>query len=221
MTLSSEADRAAYRLRVTGLVQGVGFRPFVHRLALRHHLAGWVRNTTGDVQIAIEGEPAELDEFVAELRLDAPPLARIQAVGLLPAEVEGLERFKILASARETDRRQPVAPDVGICSACEAELFDPANRRYRYPFITCTDCGPRYTVIEAMPYDRERTSMVAFQQCPACRAEYEDPGDRRCHSETNSCPTCGPRLSFTSRGEWVLKPKQALALAAELLRRGE
>jgi hydrogenase maturation protein HypF len=221
VTLSSEADRAAYRLRVTGLVQGVGFRPFVHRLALRHHLAGWVRNTTGDVQIAIEGEPAELDEFVAELRLDAPPLARIQAVGLLPAEVEGLERFKILASARETDRRQPVAPDVGICSACEAELFDPANRRYRYPFITCTDCGPRYTVIEAMPYDRERTSMVAFQQCPACRAEYEDPGDRRCHSETNSCPTCGPRLSFTSRGEWVLKPKQALALAAELLRRGE
>jgi len=220
MTTALSPDRAAYRLRVTGLVQGVGFRPFVHRLALRHQLGGWVRNTTGDVQIAVEGAPAELEAFVAELRQEAPPLARIEAVGVDPAEVEGLDRFVILASAREADRRQPVSPDVGICSACEAELFDPANRRYRYPFITCTDCGPRYTVIDAMPYDRERSSMARFRQCPSCLAEYADPGDRRCHSETNSCPSCGPRICFTAGGPGVTDTRAALAGAVRLLSRG-
>ncbi len=213
--------RAARRLRVSGLVQGVGFRPFVHRLALRHRLGGWVRNASGDVQIAIEGDPSEVDAFLAELRSEAPPLARIETVALEAGAPEGLERFSILKSAQEADRRQPVSPDVAVCAACEAELFDPANRRYRYPFITCTDCGPRFTVIEGLPYDRERTSMAAFRQCPVCVAEYEAPGDRRYHSETNSCPTCGPKLSFGSLGtRWTAKPKEALRLAAELLRRG-
>ena len=220
VSLSPKSPRVAYRLRVTGLVQGVGFRPFVHRLALRHHLAGWVRNATGDVQIAVEGPPAELDEFVAELRLEAPPLARIEALALEPALVEGLEQFAILASARELDRRQPVSPDVATCSACEAELFDPANRRFHYPFITCTDCGPRYTVIESMPYDRERTSMARFRQCPACLAEYRDPLDRRYHSETNSCPVCGPRLCFVAGGPGITNTAAALAGAAKLLTRG-
>jgi hydrogenase maturation protein HypF len=222
MTATLATPRTAYRLQVTGLVQGVGFRPFVHRLALQHHLHGWVRNASGDVQIAVEGSPADLHEFVAELQLTAPRLARIEAVAMQLAEVEGFERFAILASAAEADRRQPVSPDVALCAACEAELFDPASRRFRYPFITCTDCGPRYTVIGSLPYDRERTSMVAFQQCPACLAEYRDPADRRYHSETNSCSCCGPRLSFGSAdGHWVMKPKEALRLAAELLRRGE
>src|SRR6185503_19542693 len=182
------------------LVQGVGFRPFVHRLAQRHHLGGWVRNGGGDVQIAVEGAARELDEFLAELRVEAPPLARIEAVAVESAPAEGVEEFSILASALENDRRQPVSPDVGICSVCEAELFDPANRRYRYPFITCTDCGPRYTVIESLPYDRERTTMRSFTQCPACRGEYETPGDRRHHSETNSCPECGPTLWLERTG---------------------
>ena len=214
------SDRAAYRLRVTGLVQGVGFRPFVHRLALRHHLDGWVRNATGDVQIVVEGPPDELDEFVTELRLEAPPLARIETVAWEPVLVEGLERFTILASARESDRRQPVSPDVGVCSACEAELFDPDNRRFHYPFITCTDCGPRYTVIESMPYDRERTSMSAFRQCPACLGEYGEPGDRRYHSETNSCPACGPRLCFSASSLGATETGAALAGAVRLLTQG-
>jgi len=214
------SDRAAYRLRVTGLVQGVGFRPFVHRLAVRHHLAGWVRNATGGVQIAVEGPPEELDGFVTDLRREAPPLARIEAVALESAVVEGLERFAILVSEREADQRQPVSPDVGVCSACEAELFDSANRRFRYPFITCTDCGPRYTVIESMPYDRERTSMAAFRQCPACLAEYGEPGDRRYHSETNSCPACGPRLCFSATSPGVTDSGAALAGAGRLLARG-
>ena len=220
VTTAPEPERVACRLRVTGLVQGVGFRPFVHRLALRHHLGGWVRNATGDVQIAVEGLPAALEEFVTGLRVEAPPLARIEALAREPGEVLGLEDFSILPSAQESGRRQPVSPDVGICSACEAELFDPANRRFRYPFITCTDCGPRYTVIESMPYDRERTSMAAFRQCPACLAEYHDPADRRYHSETNSCPECGPRLCFSAGNPGITDSTAALAGAAGILAGG-
>ena len=220
VTTALEPKRVACRLRVTGLVQGVGFRPFVHRLALRHQLGGWVRNATGDVQIAVEGLPAALEEFIAGLRMEAPPLARIEALTREPGEVLGLEVFSILPSAQESGRRQPVSPDVGICSACEAELFDPANRRFRYPFITCTDCGPRYTVIESMPYDRERTSMAAFRQCPACLAEYHDPADRRYHSETNSCPECGPRLWCSAGGPATAGSGAALERAAQILARG-
>jgi hydrogenase maturation protein HypF len=220
MVTTLEPERAAFRLRVTGLVQGVGFRPFVHRLALRHHLGGWVRNATGDVQIAVEGVPAALEEFIAGLRGEAPPLARIETLAREPGEVLGLEHFSILPSARESGRRQPVSPDVGICSACEAELFDPANRRFRYPFITCTDCGPRYTVIESMPYDRERTSMAVFRQCPACLAEYHDPADRRYHSETNSCPECGPRLSMSAGSPGIADSAAALTGAAQILAGG-
>lgn len=213
------AARAALRVSVTGLVQGVGFRPFVHRLALRHGLAGSVRNAAGSVQIAVEGDAAELDAFCVELRRDAPPLARIDAMVREPGEPLGLDRFLILASAEAPDGRLPVSPDVGICAACLRELFDPANRRYRYPFITCTDCGPRYTVIAAMPYDRERTSMAAFSQCPQCLAEYASPGDRRHHSETNSCDYCGPRLRFGA-SPWTRDYETPLTQALAVLGRG-
>ncbi len=195
-----DGPRAACTLRVTGVVQGVGFRPFVHRLALLHGLAGWVRNASGAVQIHVEGPADALDAFADRLRHDAPVLARVEAVGREDLAAEGLRGFTILPSLDEPGRRQPVSPDVALCAACEAELFDPANRRYRYPFITCTDCGPRFTVIEAMPYDRERTSMRAFPQCPECLAEYLFEGDRRFHSETNSCPRCGPRVWFELPG---------------------
>jgi hydrogenase maturation protein HypF len=213
--------RQALRLQVAGVVQGVGFRPFVYRLALRHGLAGWVRNSAGDVQIEVEGGPAALDAFVRELRSEAPPLARIELVETETCVPAGWETFTIRESRDEPDRRQPVAPDVALCAACERELFDQANRRYRYPFITCTDCGPRFTVIEAMPYDRERTSMRAFAQCPECLREYRTPGDRRYHSETNSCPACGPRLWLERPGGRPLAPfADPLASAARLLRAG-
>jgi hydrogenase maturation protein HypF len=188
--------RAALRLDVTGVVQGVGFRPFVHRLALRHGLAGWVRNASGEVQIEVEGTGAGLEGFLRELREEAPPLARIDRVQTQPSLPTDIDGFSILQSADESNRRQPVPPDAAICAACEAELFDPSDRRYRYPFITCTDCGPRFTVIDALPYDRERTSMRRFTQCSACVREYDAPGDRRFHSETNSCPVCGPRVWY-------------------------
>ncbi len=214
-------ERAARHVRVTGLVQGVGFRPFVHRLALRHHLGGWVRNASGDVQIEIEGGGPELDGFLSALEREAPPLARIEAVEVAAIEARGQERFRIVTSAESVDGRQPVSPDVALCPACEDELFDPSNRRHRYPFITCTDCGPRFTIIDTMPYDRERTSMAAFRQCPACAREYRTPGDRRHHSETNSCPSCGPKLWYWSLDRcWLNGTEGALAAGAALLREG-
>jgi len=186
--------RSGARLSVRGVVQGVGFRPFVHRLAVRCGLAGWVRNSSGDVQIHVEGAPEDIASFRLGLGTDAPPLAHIDEVRSEPCEPTNLTTFTILESRTEVGRRQSISPDVALCTACEAELFDRHNRRYRYPFITCTDCGPRFTVIEAMPYDRERTSMRAFKQCDACSREYTTPGDRRYYSETNSCLACGPRL---------------------------
>jgi len=214
--------REALVVRVTGLVQGVGFRPFVHRLAGRHGLAGWVRNTAGSVEIDVEGSPGELRAFLAELHAEAPPLARIEAVESRSHAVSGRSGFAIRASVSEPGATLPVSPDVATCPACLAEMTDPDNRRYRYPFITCTDCGPRFTVIEAMPYDRQRTSMRAFSQCPACLAEYGTPGNRRHHSETNSCPACGPRIWCTDgRGTPLTQgTDETLEAAASLLRLG-
>jgi hydrogenase maturation protein HypF len=209
------------RLFVRGLVQGVGFRPFVYRLARRHGLAGWVRNASGEVEITVEGPAAHLAAFRRALEAEAPTLARITSVEEAAADASGADDFRILESAAAPDRRQPVAPDVATCAACEAELRDPANRRHRYPFITCTDCGPRFTVIDSMPYDRERTSMRAFSQCDACRQEYTDPGNRRYHSETNSCPACGPRVWLEDAdGATLASGDDAIRAAAAALRAG-
>ena len=213
----------ALTVSVKGVVQGVGFRPFVHRLAIRYGLAGWVRNEAGEVRIQIEGGGRNVRAFLRDLETSAPPLTRIDSLEKLPRELCNATDFTIVESTDQPDRRQPVSPDVAICEACKAELFDPQNRRYRYPFITCTDCGPRYTVIEAMPYDRARTSMRVFEQCPDCMREYVTPSDRRYHSETNSCPACGPTL-------WLEYPRDvssaatgaaALELAANVLADGK
>jgi len=221
MTLVA-APREAALLTVTGVVQGVGFRPFVHRLAVQRNIGGWVRNEAGVVRIALEGRPEDVSDLIASLRREAPPLARIDAILREAVRPSGAESFAILASAAGVRGAQPVAPDVALCPACAAELRDPANRRFRYPFITCTDCGPRFSVIETVPYDRERTSMRAFTPCPACAAEYETPGDRRHHCESNSCPACGPRLWLAAPNARVLAEgsARALALAAALLARG-
>lgn len=192
--IRSVQGRQAVELHVTGVVQGVGFRPFVHRLAMRHGLEGWVRNESGEVRIHVEGAPPQLTGFVAELRSEAPPLARIDRLDVTRTTPGTSRGFSIAGSTSSRDARLPVSPDVAMCGACEQELFDPSDRRHRYAFVTCTDCGPRYTVIESMPYDRERTSMSAFPQCPECLKEYWTPAHRRYHSETNSCAECGPRV---------------------------
>ncbi len=206
---------------VRGVVQGVGFRPFVHRLAERHHLSGWVRNEAGAVRVLAQGTPPDVGAFLTELRSDLPPLARIDALEVEERDPEPLRGFRVLASDLRPVGRLPVSPDVALCAACEAELLDPTNRRHRYPFITCTDCGPRFTVIESMPYDRERSTMRAFEQCRECSREYEDPADRRYHSETNSCPACGPQVWLEGGDETVLgREDGAIHRAAELLVRG-
>ena len=203
----------AVEARVLGVVQGVGFRPFVHRLAMRHGLCGWVRNEAGAVRLFTQGAPPDVQGFLAALRTELPPLARIDALDVEETASRPLEGFRVIASDLTPVGRLPVSPDVATCPACEAELFDPANRRHRYPFITCTDCGPRFTVIEAMPYDRERSTMKAFAQCAACLGEYQDPTDRRYHSETNSCPVCGPSLWLESEDAGC-PPRGASALVA-------
>ncbi|MGB5304405.1 MAG: carbamoyltransferase HypF [Gemmatimonadota bacterium] len=208
-------------MHVTGLVQGVGFRPFVHRLAVRNDLAGWVRNESGEVYLEVEGQAHAVEAFVQALRTEAPVLARIETLESEVVPPRGATDFRVLESLA-TEGRLPVSPDVATCAACRAELFDPEDRRFRYPFITCTDCGPRYTVIETMPYDRVRTAMRAFPQCPTCRDEYTDPANRRFHSETNSCADCGPGVWLTGPdGTRIGSGTEAIEAAAGMLARGD
>ena len=183
----------AVRIRVTGVVQGVGFRPFVWRLANELHLAGWVRNDAAGVEIHAEG--ANLDALLARLKSEAPPLARVDAVSAQPVATEKQTGFTIIESAGGKVSTA-IGHDTVPCAACLSELFDPANRRYRHPFITCTHCGPRYTVTRRLPYDRPQTSLAPFPFCPDCQREYSDPADRRFHAETTCCPNCGPRLQL-------------------------
>ena len=217
----SRSGRQGLRVHVTGVVQGVGFRPFVHRLALDSGLAGWVRNESGEVFLEIEGPADSLEAFLTRLRAEAPVLARIDGLETEPVPARGIEGFRVLESVA-TGGRLPVSPDVATCEPCLDELFDPDDRRYRYPFITCTDCGPRYTVIEDMPYDRVRTSMRTFPQCDGCRREYTDPANRRFHSETNSCPACGPRVWLeVPGGQPAEAGDHAIGAAASRLIAGE
>ncbi|HVY62893.1 MAG TPA: acylphosphatase, partial [Planctomycetota bacterium] len=211
-------------IAVHGTVQGVGFRPFVHGLAGRHELAGFVRNVSGDVEIEVEGEGAEVERFVTELRRDAPPLAKIESVEVKPLAPRGEHVFRIEeSSASPGAKARLVPPDAATCPECLRELLDPADRRYRYPFINCTHCGPRFTIIDDLPYDRARTSMARFTLCARCRSEYENPRDRRFHAEPIACPACGPTLTF--RADAAARPSArgdaALAAAVKLLQAGE
>lgn len=221
---AAQGSRAAVeslRLVVAGRVQGVGFRPFVYRLANALALGGWVRNCSGQVEIHLVGPTPALECFARRLLKDAPPLARPRIVEQrrLPAE-EQTGGFHILPSDAESRPEIHLPPDYFCCDDCLAELRDPQARRYRYPFINCTQCGPRYTLIERLPYDRPNTTMAGFPLCAECQAEYQDPLDRRFHAEPLACPVCGPELSFESREEFVTGNEQALARAVEQLRQG-
>jgi len=188
------------RITVTGVVQGVGFRPFVHRIASELGLMGFVGNDSGAVFVEIQGDRAVLDEFGRRLRAEAPPLARIGAVAVTDLEPDAafLREFRIVASRAVTGATTPIPPDVAVCDDCVAELFDSRDRRYRHPFVTCTNCGPRFTIIRELPYDRPSTTMSAFAMCARCAAEYHDPADRRFHAQPIACPDCGPSLCFRS-----------------------
>jgi hydrogenase maturation protein HypF len=183
------------RVRVTGAVQGVGFRPFVHGLALRCGLSGFVLNDEAGVLVEIEG--TEFDTFLTALRRDRPPLARIDAVDVMPVPHKREQGFAIRESARAGGGRTRLVPDSAPCRACLGDMFDAASRFHLYPFVTCTQCGPRFTITRRLPYDRANTAMAEFVLCDACAAEYGNPADRRFHAETMACPACGPRLSHT------------------------
>ncbi|MEV1293066.1 carbamoyltransferase HypF [Pseudonocardia sp. NPDC049635] len=184
------------RAVVTGVVQGVGFRPFVHRLATALELGGLVGNDSAAVFLEVEGPPAALDEFDRRLRTEAPPLARIESVHWTDLRATGAGAFRIDGSRASGGAATTVPPDVATCAACLRELFDPADRRYRHPFVTCTDCGPRFTIIRGLPYDRPATTMAGFAMCERCAAEYADPADRRFHAQPVACPDCGPVLTY-------------------------
>ena len=212
---------AARRWLIAGRVQGVGFRPFVYRLAEEHRLTGWVQNRLGEVEVLAQGAPAALEAFAQALLERAPPLARPRIITTESATPELCSDFRIRESTSEADAQVHVPPDYSACDDCLRELTDPLDRRYRYPFINCTQCGPRYTLIERLPYDRPNTTMRAFPLCPACEREYRDPRDRRFHAEPIACPVCGPRLQFHSADDDVIDdPAAALQAAGTALRAG-
>ena len=195
------------RIEVQGIVQGVEFRPFVYSLARRLDLTGFVRNHSRGVSIEIEGSPTALSQFVSSLRCDGPPLAQIDSIDVSAISTDSDHDFRIVASEPIDSASTPVSPDVAPCDECLRELSDPADRRSRYPFINCTNCGPRYTIVRDLPYDRALTTMSNFPMCAACETEYHDPADRRYHAQPNACSTCGPSLWFVG-GETT---KQQLA----------
>jgi len=185
------------KIHVTGIVQGVGFRPFVYQIATRAKLTGWVANTSAGVDIEIQGDVSALDEFLRALRDEKPPLARIDSIDVNDAPSNGqpqFDRFEIRESVSVAGAFQPISPDISICPDCLRELFDPQDRRYRYPFINCTNCGPRFTIIEDIPYDRPKTTMKTFPMCDDCAREYHDPMNRRFHAQPVACHKCGPKV---------------------------
>src|ERR687895_582374 len=212
--------RERREVSVRGIVQGVGFRPFIYAQARRHELSGLVRNDADGVRIEVEGAPEDLERFVRVLEEDPPPLAMVESVFWQPLATLGDREFRIEESREGLRRQALVSPDVATCDDCLAELLDPTDRRYRYPFTNCTNCGPRFTITRSVPYDRAMTTMAHFEMCPECQREYDDPSDRRFHAQPNACPVCGPRAKVLDRFGHELhgKPDDPILRTARMLR---
>ena len=209
-------------IHVSGIVQGVGFRPFIYGLAARLGLKGWVRNTSAGVDIQVDGTAEAIDSFLRSLKSELPPLARIDSIEATYEDPRGFSSFEIVTSETLEGAFQPISPDVSICPDCLRELLDPADRRFRYPFINCTNCGPRFTIITDIPYDRPNTTMSSFEMCPDCAAEYTNPLDRRFHAQPTACPVCGPHVWLEGvDGRRVAERDDAILAAQELLAGGK
>ncbi len=204
------------RLHFSGIVQGVGFRPFLYRTAEKFGLKGFVKNTGAGVTLEVEG--GRLPEFIRYITRHAPPLSRIETLRLEELPARNSKEFKILESDARGQKHVMVSPDIALCAACRKEMDDPGDRRYQYPFTNCTDCGPRFTIIEGLPYDRPKTTMKKFAMCPECHREYMNPGDRRYHAQPVSCPDCGPRLQLRAKGR--IAKANAPGEAIKLLKKG-
>ncbi len=214
--------KKALQIKVIGIVQGVGFRPFVYRLARGHSLSGWVLNSPEGVSLHVEGPEEDLEGFLKELSIEAPPHARIYRIEVKEVSPEGFETFEVIRAEKEGTLELDILPDLGICKDCLRELFSEGDRRYRYPFISCTNCGPRFSILETIPYERENTTMKIFPLCPECKGEYENPLDRRFHAEPIACPHCGPGIElFNDKGERIAEGERALQLALEYLKGGK
>jgi hydrogenase maturation protein HypF len=216
--------KKSLRLRITirGAVQGVGFRPFIYRLATGFGLNGWVNNSPKGVFIEVEGSSEKLEKFLLHIETDKPPRSSIQSLESVYLDPVGYKRFEIKPSEKSGKKIALVLPDITTCPDCIKEIFDPLNRRYQYPFTNCTNCGPRFSIIEALPYDRANTTMKKFKMCHLCQAEYDDPLDRRFHAQPNACPVCGPHLElWNPEGKVLASRHQALLQAAEVIRKGK
>jgi len=221
MPKTAKRSLKAASISVRGIVQGVGFRPFVYGLAVKHNLKGWVYNTSEDVRIEVEAEAEAIKQFEQELRTKAPPLAHIENITVEYHRPVGYENFEIRQSQAQRGKYQLISPDIATCQACLDELLNPEDRRYRYPFTNCTNCGPRFTIIEGMPYDRPKTTMRYFQMCPQCQAEYDNPLDRRFHAQPNACPKCGPHVELVDNRGNLVNDSNPVAAAGRLLREGK
>ena len=208
-------------IEVSGIVQGVGFRPYIYRLASERQLAGCIYNTAAGVSIEVQGAPAVVEDFLARVPAGAPPLARITSIKVREVPCNGDREFRIVTTHRGEPVQTLISPDVAVCADCLREMFDPADRRYRYPFINCTNCGPRFTIVRNIPYDRPFTSMSVFPMCPPCQAEYEDPSNRRFHAQPNACRACGPHVELWDGEGKRMDVADPIAEAISLLQVGQ
>ena len=210
----------AYRLLVRGTVQGVGFRPFIYRLATRLNFNGYVKNVGEGVEIYLEGSSSDFERFLKALKDNLPPLARMESLDWLAVEPEGHHKF-IIDRTGAGESFVFISPDIATCPECLKEIETPGERRYRYPFTNCTNCGPRYTIVKKLPYDRENTTMASFKMCPDCRHEYENPLDRRYHAQPIACPQCGPQLVLLEAGTGKPLGQPLVETAIQLVKQGK
>lgn len=218
---TGDSQPQGIKVWVRGIVQGVGFRPFIFNLAESLCLTGWVKNTSSGVEIEVQGPDKTLERFVEAIRTNPPPLARIDELRVEATQSNGYAKFLILESLPEPGAYLPVSPDVAICPDCRRELFDPSDRRFRYPFTNCTNCGPRFSIIRDIPYDRPNTTMNGFPLCAACQSEYDDPRDRRFHAQPVACPDCGPQVWFECGGQRISEREDAIRTARDWLKSGK
>ena len=214
-------ENTALKIVVKGIVQGVGFRPFVYGLAQKYNLFGSIRNTSYGVDIEITGPSNNLELFQNALKNEAPPLSRIDSIETNVINNFNASQFEILSSQPVPGDYMPISPDMSMCDDCLRELFDPTNRRYRYPFINCTNCGPRFSIIKDIPYDRPFTTMANFKMCNFCASEYKDPGNRRFHAQPIACPDCGPQVALINKGETIAVKEAAIEQARLALSHGK
>ncbi|MFO8085903.1 MAG: carbamoyltransferase HypF [Desulfobacterales bacterium] len=214
-------EHTARKIEINGIVQGVGFRPFIFGLATRYHLKGEVANTSSGVTIHIEGPGKKIHLFLEEMAKKPPPLAYITDIFVHQEKRKGYKNFSIVQSRSNANTSTLISPDIAVCEDCLRELFDPSDRRFHYPFINCTNCGPRYTIIEGIPYDRPKTSMKQFRMCDQCQAEYDNPHDRRFHAQPNACPVCGPKVLLCDNTGKIIHSEDAIEMAARYLLSGD